>query len=113
MSEATNSDLGSVTATRRLSSSHPVFAGHFPTQPIVPGALLLDMLIRYAARQLSTSVAGIRIDQAKFLRPVGPGESIDLILHDAADPSSRRFSLCVGEHTVASGQITRVTPGEA
>ena len=51
MSDITTNDLSDdVTASRCLLSGHPVFAGHFPAQPIVPGALLLDMVIRHASR---------------------------------------------------------------
>ncbi|WP_322629404.1 hypothetical protein [Halothiobacillus sp.] len=95
-----------VTASRCLPSGHPVFAGHFPAQPIVPGALLLDMVIRHASRQLSVAPNCIRIDQAKFLLPVGPDESIDLSLDEGAGTTSHRFTLRVGDKTVASGTIT-------
>ena len=32
-----------------LSADHPAFAGHFPGHPIVPGALILDEVIRRAS----------------------------------------------------------------
>ena len=106
MSDATPSNLTDVTASRCLPAGHPVFAGHFHAQPIVPGALLLDMVIRHAGRQLSVAPTDIRIDQAKFLRPVGPDESIALSLDDGVGTTSHRFTLRVGENTVASGTIT-------
>lgn len=106
MSDATIQDPKEITAVRCVPVGHPVFAGHFPAQPIVPGALLLDMMIRHASHQLSVAPTAIRIDQAKFLRPVGPGESIDLTLHDPTDTAVHRFTLRVGDHSVASGALS-------
>ena len=57
----------------RFAADHPTAAGHFPSDPIIPGALLLDEVI--------AAIAGDRaltIRAAKFLRPVRPGERVNL-----------------------------------
>lgn len=60
----------------RFTSDHPTAAGHFPSNPIIPGALLLDEVV--------VAIAGgsddrkVLIRNAKFLQPVQPGERIDL-----------------------------------
>ncbi len=54
---------------------HPVASGHFPGNPIIPGALLLDEVVKIIATPVD--VAGeIVIRSAKFLRPVRPGQTI-------------------------------------
>lgn len=106
MRDAPLQDLTDITATRCLPDGHPVFAGHFPAQPIVPGALLLDMVICHVAHRLSVAPTDLRIEQAKFLRPVGPGESIDLELHEPSDTAAHRFTVRVGEVSVASGALS-------
>ena len=56
---------------------HPTAAGHFPGYPIIPGAALLEEIV--SAIAASGTVAGIcEVRAAKFLRPVRPGDSIDV-----------------------------------
>ncbi len=59
---------------------HPAAAGHFPGNPIVPGALLLDRALRAIGL-----TAPVEIRHAKFLRPVRPGDKV--ILHWKSTPN--------------------------
>lgn len=79
-----------------VAPDHPVFAGHFPGRPMVPGALLLDLARLASARVLGVRVTGVAA--AKFHSPLLPGEALELEL-DAA-----RFTLWSGERTIASGR---------
>jgi acyl-CoA synthetase (AMP-forming)/AMP-acid ligase II len=60
-----------------FAHDHPTAAGHFPGNPIIPGALLLDAVVDAITAQAG-SADGIHIRSAKFHRPVRPGESIRL-----------------------------------
>jgi len=53
----------------RFAIDHPTAAGHFPGNPIIPGALLLDEVARVIG-----GVTAIRA--AKFFRPIRPGERL-------------------------------------
>ena len=60
------------------------FQGHFPGMPIVPGFCQVQAVLD------GLEAAGIRgklerIDEAKFLRPIGPNESIELTIQNEAD----------------------------
>jgi len=61
----------------RFASDHPTAAGHFPSNPIVPGALLLDEVVK-AIAETAYSGLDVMIRTAKFFRPVRPGESVQL-----------------------------------
>lgn len=51
----------------RLSdASHPIFQAHFPTNPIVPGFVLLDM----SAEILGIEI--VKIKKTKFLKNIAP-----------------------------------------
>jgi 3-hydroxymyristoyl/3-hydroxydecanoyl-(acyl carrier protein) dehydratase len=70
--------------TWRVPDGHPVFAGHFPGRPIVPGVLLLDRAILAASETLGRPVSGCRIVNAKFFSPVGPGETLTFTFSEKA-----------------------------
>jgi 3-hydroxyacyl-[acyl-carrier-protein] dehydratase len=59
-----------------FASDHPTAAGHFPSNPIIPGALMLDEVVMAIAAEGYDG--SILIRAAKFLQPVHPGESIHL-----------------------------------
>ena len=61
------------TSDYRFPPDHPTAAGHFPGNPIIPGALLLELVLRAAAPE---GTAEIRA--AKFLHPVRPGDRIQI-----------------------------------
>ncbi len=58
----------------RFASDHPTAAGHFPGNPIIPGALLLDEVVRLVAGPAEDGALVIRT--AKFFHPVRPGDEI-------------------------------------
>ena len=68
-----------------IVADHPAFAGHFPSQPIVPGVVLLDLGMRAIAahRGPGTSMR-YRVGNAKFLSPVGPGEALRIAFEASA-----------------------------
>ena len=52
------------------------FAGHFPTQPLLPGVFQLEMA-RFAAETVLNCPLAVReITRAKFLRPIIPAETV-------------------------------------
>ena len=60
---------------------HPAFAGHFPGRPIVPGVVLLDQALLFAAQMRGeVGGGGWQVAQAKFFVPVGPGQSLRFAL---------------------------------
>jgi 3-hydroxymyristoyl/3-hydroxydecanoyl-(acyl carrier protein) dehydratase len=66
--------------------SHPMFDGHFPGHPVVPGAWLLAQAIGALEAIAGTPFAWQHVHSAKFHAPVPPGARLDLSL--AQSPSS-------------------------
>jgi len=77
-----------IAALKNVTINEPVFMGHFPHYPVMPGVLIVEALAQAAAilsfvsfekRADHNSVyyfAGI--DNARFKRPVGPGDQLRL-----------------------------------
>jgi 3-hydroxyacyl-[acyl-carrier-protein] dehydratase len=70
---------------KNVTANEPQFAGHFPSQPIMPGVLLIEGMAQTAgalcvAARGSNSprlVYFLTIDKAKFRKPVVPGDVIE------------------------------------
>ena len=89
-----------LTARFVIDSAHPALAGHFPGAPIVPAAVLIER-IEHEFRQAGKTLLGL--DRMKFLRPVAPGESVELTL-DQLQSSSGPVDLRVDGEVVARGR---------
>lgn len=73
-----------------VPANHPAIAGHFPGNPIVPGAVILSYLAEHA-RQQGIAITGIK--RSKFLLLLKPTEPF-LIELDAA---SGKFTIAAGD----------------
>ncbi len=75
----------SATGLKNVSANEPFFAGHFPNHPVMPGVLIVECMAQTAAvlvvETLGADAAGkvvyfMSIDNAKFRRPVVPGDQM-------------------------------------
>lgn len=77
------------------------FRGHFPGQPVVPGALLLNWVGHWIKTQLGDNRPLLELNQSKFSKVVQPGEVIAFA--GSTSESEIRFSLYSYKGTHASG----------
>lgn len=54
-------------------------AGHFPDEPIVPGAYIAGLLAEVAARAAGPGARLAEIERCTFLAPLRPGDDVMLI----------------------------------
>ena len=101
--------MGAVT-TVTIAAEHPALAGHFPGAPILPGVLLLDEMVRAVEQERAQAGARWRIAAAKFVKPVGPGETLTLE-HEALPNGSITFRIASGGKAVAHGVLVPAHPG--
>lgn len=77
-----------IVAIKNVTINEPFFVGHFPHVPVMPGVLIIEALAQ-AAGILSFQTMGrvsdnrsvyyfVGIDQARFKRPVSPGDQLRL-----------------------------------
>ena len=103
----------------KIAEDHLCSAGHFPGNPIIPGALLLQEVLACIADNLAQEgwmQNGLpilwQIKSAKFPQSVRPGDTVQIAYtHTSHDVF--RFECHVLHHTVLSGiaSIATATPG--
>jgi len=77
-----------VVGIKNVSLNEPFFAGHFPGAPVMPGVLIVEAMAQTAGVLMLASlperetklVFFTGIDNAKFRRPVVPGDQLRLEL---------------------------------
>ncbi len=103
-------------AATSFAADDPIFAGHFPNNPLVPGVLLTEALAQTAGIAAAAGwpessrplflLSAIR--SMKFFRPVRPGEQVDLRAEKLAqvdDLLQFRVDASVNGVRVAEGQL--------
>ena len=103
----------SVVAELDVDPSLPLFDGHFPTHPVLPGVILMEALAQAACFCLLVDGGEGRIgfltgiDRARFRRQVEPGDTVRL----EAEIVKRGSRMCVanvaayvGEELAASAE---------
>ena len=78
----------SIHAYKNVSFNEPFFAGHFPHHPVMPGVLIMEALAQAAGilsfKTMETKPDNssvfyfVGIDNARFKRPVVPGDQLHL-----------------------------------
>ncbi|MHB1872404.1 MAG: hypothetical protein ACYCT1_16330 [Steroidobacteraceae bacterium] len=89
-----------------VSAEHPAYDGHFPDEPVLPGAVLLDEVIAALESSGPLSARPWRITVVKFSAAVRPGEPLELE-HEPLENGTIRFRVVSGERTVATGMLGR------
>ena len=107
-----------VVAVKNVSVNEPHFQGHFPGRPIMPGVMILEAMAQ-AAGVLVFSAPGAKphadslyyyvgIDEARFKKPVVPGDQLELeVKLERFMRGIGKFSCVarVGKDTVAEATI--------
>jgi 3-hydroxyacyl-[acyl-carrier-protein] dehydratase len=72
----------SATGIKNVTINEPFFQGHFPGQPIMPGVLVIEAMAQvagvmaFSSGMEGKSVYFMSIDNAKFRRPIVPGDQV-------------------------------------
>jgi 3-hydroxyacyl-[acyl-carrier-protein] dehydratase len=103
-----------VKAIKNVSINEPFFTGHFPHRPVMPGVLIIEALAQASAMaafnplEPQNDVAIVSVDNAKFRRPVVPGDRLELHSVLLKEKRTMLFFDCkaiVDGHVVAQAEI--------
>ena len=80
----------SLTAIKNVSFNEPQFTGHFPSQPIMPGVLIVEALAQATGILAFKSEVGrpqegqiymlVGVDNVRFKKMVEPGDQLKLVV---------------------------------
>ena len=78
----------SITSIKNVTVNEEFFNGHFPHKPVMPGVLMIEAMAQTAALlsfktmnlkpDENSVVYFVGIDNARFKRPVGPGDQLKM-----------------------------------
>jgi 3-hydroxyacyl-[acyl-carrier-protein] dehydratase len=112
-------EVGSrILALKNVTMNEPFFPGHFPHHPVMPGVLIVEAMAQ-AAALLSFKSHGVKpdenqvvyfagIDNARFKRPVVPGDQLLLeatITHAKRGIYKYKAQARVGDQVAAEGEL--------
>jgi 3-hydroxyacyl-[acyl-carrier-protein] dehydratase len=76
-----------IVGIKNVTFNEPFFTGHFPERPIMPGVLILEAMAQAGGVLAFKSFPGMEgsvfftgIDNARFRKPVIPGDQLKLIV---------------------------------
>jgi 3-hydroxyacyl-[acyl-carrier-protein] dehydratase len=107
-------------AVKFIDPADPIFAGHFPAKPILPGVLLIEavaqtagVMLGSAAPQGSGNLALLAaVNRFKFFKPVTPGRELRIETKKLTDAGKMAYvsgTVFVDGEMVASGELSVVS----
>jgi 3-hydroxyacyl-[acyl-carrier-protein] dehydratase len=108
-------------AVKLVDPADPIFAGHFPAKPILPGVLLIEAMAQTAGVMLGSAgqqgtgggVALLAaVNRFKFLKPVSPGQELRIETKKLTEVGKMAYiagTVWVNGEMVASGELSVVS----
>lgn len=80
---------GMIKAGLRWNAEHPIFKGHFPGQPVVPGVCMIQLIQETMEAALERQVRLVSSGQVKFLHVIDPSQhpTTDLLIQYSVNAS--------------------------
>jgi UDP-3-O-[3-hydroxymyristoyl] N-acetylglucosamine deacetylase/3-hydroxyacyl-[acyl-carrier-protein] dehydratase len=110
-------DDKSVVGVKNVTHNEPFFPGHFPSEPVMPGVLLVEAAAQVGGMLVLSGVSDpenystyfLKVDKVKFKRKVVPGDTLILKM-DLLEPMRRGIALMfaeiyVGDQLVMEGEL--------
>ncbi len=88
--------------TIHFSNDHPCVAGHFPGNPIIPGALIISEISKQSEKLIGRPFASVK--KVKFSNPLTPEQEALLELESNGD--QLKFSVSVGSTLILGGKAS-------
>lgn len=110
-------------AVKFIDPQNPIFAGHFPDKPILPGVLLIEAVAQTAGVMLGSArpkladrnTGGVAllaaVNRFKFIKPVVPGQEVCVETKKLTEAGQMAYigaTVWAGGEIVANGELSVV-----
>jgi 3-hydroxyacyl-[acyl-carrier-protein] dehydratase len=109
-------------AVKFIDPANPIFVGHFPAKPILPGVLLIEAVAQTAGVMLGSATpeaaagsGGVAllaaVNRFKFLKPVTPGQELRVETKKLTEVGQMAYiggTVWVDGEMVANGELSVV-----
>ena len=103
-----------------VDAGNPVFQGHFPARPILPGVLMIEAVAQTAAVMMGAATPGeamgtallAAVNRFKFFKPVTPGTPLRIETSKLTEAGKMAYivgSVSAEGEKVASGELSVVS----
>ena len=88
---------------KNITVNEPYFMGHFPHRPVMPGVLIIESMAQtgaiacYRPSDPDMDVAIVRVNNAKFKKPVVPGDKLEFSVTVVKEKAGMIFLDCMAE----------------
>jgi 3-hydroxyacyl-[acyl-carrier-protein] dehydratase len=110
-------------AVKFVDPKNPIFAGHFPAKPILPGVFLIEAMAQTAGVMLGSATpaalatsGGVAllaaVNRFKFLKPVTPGQTLRVETKKLTEALQMAYvggTVWVDGEMVANGELSVVS----
>ncbi|MDH5599846.1 MAG: hypothetical protein OEY78_00950 [Gammaproteobacteria bacterium] len=90
--------------TFTISSAHPSLAGHFPGNPVVPGAVILDEVINII-KSIKPGLTVTAIPSVKFVHPLLSEQTVTVKINEKNE-TTISFICSYRDLKLVTGQLT-------
>ncbi len=90
-----------------FDSDFPGFKGHFPGNPILPGACLIEAAVQSISYGTRQDLLLAEVERVKFFSPVKPGEEVklDFSIEYLTDAISTKGSMMSGDRKICTMKL--------
>jgi 3-hydroxymyristoyl/3-hydroxydecanoyl-(acyl carrier protein) dehydratase len=93
-----------------VDGESPLFAGHFPGDPILPGVGLLGFAVEALESWERRPVTLLGLRDFRLRRVVRPGDALEVHFSRTAKPGEIRFAVKCGPALTSSGLLITAPP---
>lgn len=87
-----------------ISPDHPALPGHFPGNPVVPGAMLLSQVLHAVQEECGKQVKISAMPAVKFHAVLRPAEKFEIELQTLSE-GQMKFTVSRGDTLIATGSL--------
>jgi len=102
-----------VAARITAQESSPLFNGHFPGDPVLPGIGQIYMVTELVSVALGEREPLLGVSRVKFRKIIRPGDLLDISVVRSNKQGRYAFRITAGEDEICSGMIRFQQPGTA